>query len=376
MRIRENLIYLPALLMDMSTSSAILGMPFYASELGASSFIIGLIASINTLVYMTFTRVFGKLSDCISRKAVPQISCFCFSALYLLMPRCKELIQLAVLFPFTGLFLAGFWPSLEAMVGEMGTMSSLGKRVMAFNIAWNSGVIIGYATSGYIYEMHHSIPFYFASAGSLCSALLVTAHTHSPQDQVSYETIVLSPKAKAFVYIGWTANFSSWLTLGVLRYIFPKLISELGIQPSVFGLLMVCWATTQAMVFIALGTVTRWQCKFRFLALAQMLGCLGLLIIWLTYSPRSWAFALFLFGLCTGMTYFSSIYYSLSGHADLGNKTGWHEAILSSGGFFGPFIAGVLSKYIDIKAPYLFCSVVIVISLVMQSLMIRRLAKK
>ena len=137
-------------------------------------------------------------------------------------------------------------------------------------------------------------------------------------------------------------------------------------KPSVFGLLMLIWAGTQVVMFFFLGATKRWHYKFSILFIVQMLGCLGYVIIYLSNSPIFWALALMLFGLQTGMIYFSSIYYSLHGHADKGNKSGWHECILSSGGFIGPFIGGALANYINLKVPYVFCSATVIFGLLVQ----------
>lgn len=380
MRRRTKLIYLPALLMDMSTSSALLGMPFYASSLGASPFAIGLMASSSTLLFVIFTRVFGRLSDRIARKRVPQFACLCYMLLYLAMPLCRNLWQLSMLFPLNGLILAGFWPAFEALIGELNDGKPLAKRIRFFNLAWTCGVMVGYVSGGYVYELHYSIPFYFASLGAFISFTVISIQTRSDDKNTrSYENNHLvdsNEPSKAYrmtmLYASWVANFSSWLTLGVIKFIFPKLISQLGMSASMFGKLMLCWSGVQFIMFYMLGSTKRWHYRFSLLMLFQALGLLGFIIIWRVSSPIIWVFAFMLFGLCTGMTYFSSIYYSLHGHDDLGNKSGWHESILSSGGLFGPFIAGALANYVSDKSPYLFCSIIIAASLIVQASIIQK----
>jgi MFS family permease len=369
--------------MDMSTSSAVLGMTFYAFKLGASPLVIGITASASTLLYVIFSRIFGRLSDRIGRKRVPQIAALCFSILYFSMPHCKSLTQLVIMFPFTGLCLSAFWPPYEAWIAEINDGRPLEKRVRMFNLAWATGVMIGYGISGYIYELSYMIPFYFAGVGSLFAVTVVTLQT-KPVKQSTYVRAqndnngsdVQLYLTKKFLYISWIAIFFTWVTLGVLRYIFPKLISQLQMKPSVFGLLMLIWAGTQVVMFFFLGATKRWHYKFSILFIVQMLGCLGYVIIYLSNSPIFWALALMLFGLQTGMIYFSSIYYSLHGHADKGNKSGWHECILSSGGFIGPFIGGALANYINLKVPYVFCSATVIFGLLVQIYFVITWSKK
>lgn len=380
MTIKRNLIFLPALLMDMSTNGAILGMTFYASKLGASPLIIGITASTSTLLYVIFSRIFGKLSDRVGRKRVPQIASLCFSILYFLMPNIKTLPFLVIFFPLTGFFLSAFWSPYEAWMGEISDGRPLEKRVRMFNLAWTIGVMIGNAISGYAYEWDHRIPFYFASCGSFIAMTIVSLHSKPIVNNVPIDKAennkdddnnIPSYMRMKFLYMSWIAIFFAWITLGVLRYIFPKLISDLGILPRYYGILMLIWSGTQVFMFYILGATKKWHYRIEFSIICQILGCIGFFIIYITNYPIIWGIALMFFGIQTGMVYFSSLYYSLCGHADTGNKSGWHESILSSGAFIGPFIAGAMAKYIGIKSPYMFCVFVILTGLLTQIFLMR-----
>jgi len=374
MHLRRNVIFIPALLMDMSTSSAVLGMTFHASSLGASPFVIGVTASISTFLYVFFTRIFGRLSDKIGRKHVPQIAALCFSLLYFAMPHTKSLMQLLILFPFTGFTLSAYWPPYEAWIGEIEDGRPLEKRVRMFNLAWALGITIGYAISGYTQELNYTIPFYFAGIGSFLAFTILTFQPKFVKPkEIDTADICDDPdllnhqqRTTKYLHISWIAIFFTWVSLGVLRYIFPKLITELGLTARIYGLLMLGWSGTQVILFYILGATKRWHHKFSILLTFQILGCIGFLIIYLTNVIQLWVIALIFFGMQTGMVYFSSMYYSLCGHTDRGNKSGWHECILSSGGLIGPFVAGALADYVGIKSPYIFSALIIPVGLIVQ----------
>lgn len=383
MSLREDLIYLPPFLMDMSTGSVTLGVTFFAARLGASSLTIGAMASVNMLLYVFFCQAFGKLSDRVSRKRIPQVACLSLSVLYFLMPFCRRLYQLVVLFPFVGVALSAVWPALEAWIGERGDGRPLSKRVRLFNLAWTGGLMIGYTTGGYIYDLHVFAPLYFACALALCATAALSIQpdsgkkTASQSGCSSHDVSPLShdpdPKlATKYLHLGWTANFVSYLTLGVMRYIFPKLIYELGMAPRVFGLLMLCQTGAQFFMFFVLGATERWHYRFAPLAVSQILASFGFLSVWWVDSPRFWAIGLIIIGFNVGMTYFSSMYYSLFGHVDLGSKSGWHESILHSGSFFSTLIGGALANYAGLKYPYLFCAAAAIAGLPVQLFILRR----
>jgi MFS family permease len=394
MSLREDLIYLPALLMDMSTGSVTLGAIFFASRLGASPLVIGVMASVYRLLYVLFCQVFGRLSDRVSRKKLTQIACLSFTVLHFLLPLCRKLYQLVALFPLTGVVLAALWPALEAWIGERGDGRPLLKRVSIFNLFWTGGLMIGYLGGGYIGyigDIQARAPFYFGSIAALCAAAAITIQPYSvsqeqraeskEQKAVSHEQHVYDRRlVTKYLHLSWAANCVSYLTLSVVRHIFPKFIDQrvgqLGITlrmaPLMFGLLMMCQAGAQFIMFFVLGATKRWHHKFAPLMISQTLAGFGFLLIWLSNSPRFWALALMIIGFNIGMTYFSSIYYSLCGNVDLGSKSGWHESILHSGTVIGPFIGGALADYVGLKSPYLFCAAVSIVGLPVQVFILRR----
>ena len=81
--------------------------------------------------------------------------------------------------------------------------------------------------------------------------------------------------------------------------------------------------------------------------------------------------AMVFLGLSGGMTYFSSIFYSLYGFIDKGKRSGIHEAFIGIGSFFGPFISGFVATGFGIRAPYA-AAICLVIAAIMIELFIRR----
>lgn len=386
MSLREDLIYVPALLMDMGTGSIMLGAVFFASRLGASPLVIGVMASAYRLLYVFSCQVFGRLSDRVSRKKITQIACFSFSILHFLAPFCRQLYQLVALFPLTGIALAAFWPAFEAWIGERQDGRPLVKRVGIFNLFWTVGLMVGFLGGGYIGYLGGVQTrglFYFASIAALCAAVMITIQpdpVNREEKAISHEHDVPDQQlATRYLYLSWLANAVSYLTLSIVRYIFPKFIDQqidmlgitLSMAPLMSGLMLVCQVAAQFVTFFVLGATERWHYKFTPLVISQILSAFGFLIIWRSNSPAFWAFGLMIIGFNIGMTYFSSIYYSLHGSSDPGSKSGWHESILHSGTVIGPSIGGTLANYAGLKSPYLFCAAMMIIGLPVQFIILR-----
>jgi MFS family permease len=66
-------------------------------------------------------------------------------------------------------------------------------------------------------------------------------------------------------------------------------------------------------------------------------------------------------GMGAGVTYVSSLYYSLEGHAvSRGARAGIHEAVLGSGVFLGPLFGGFVAEIFGLRAPYIMSALVFV----------------
>jgi MFS family permease len=185
--------------------------------------------------------------------------------------------------------------------------------------------------------------------------------------------------ATRYLYLSWAANSVSYLALSIIRYLLPKFIYQIAesgralrMAPLTSGLMMLCQAGAQFIMFFVLGTTQRWRYKFTPLVVSQICASFGFLFIWLSNSPGLWGIGLIIIGLNVGMTYSSSIYYSLHGSTDPGGKSGWHESILHSGTIIGPTIGGALADYVGLKSPYLFCAAVTLMGLPVQLFILRR----
>lgn len=63
-----------------------------------------------------------------------------------------------------------------------------------------------------------------------------------------------------------------------------------------------------------------------------------MLIIFQTVSVPLLAFAFSLIGIALGLSYYSSLYYSLCGDGDAGRRSGIHELMVGSAFFLGPLL--------------------------------------
>jgi len=361
--------YLPALLMDLCINSALINASFYSHELGLSTSFLGIISSVSALLFVVLAVPFGKISDKYGRTKILYIASLLFALISLGISFCKSGFSLAIAFSLVGITQALFWPSYEAWLADRHEEGSLQERIRKFNISWSIGVMIGPFISGQLFRISHLVPFYVASIVSLFNFFIILSQPKTAIIKSEIKNIEEVPEEftevkSIYPFIAWIANFSSWFTLGIIRYLSPKMTIERGITSDTFGNLMLLMGISQTIMFFLLGTKSSRKFHYRLMPLVsfQIFASIALLLMWKFENIYIWAFAFFMMGMTTGMTYFSSIYYSLHGNLDTGKKSGLHEAILGSGKLLGPLVGGTSADRFGTQSPYIICSAFYLIS--------------
>jgi len=81
-----------------------------------------------------------------------------------------------------------------------------------------------------------------------------------------------------------------------------------------------------------------------------------MLLILSSSVPPLFAAAFFGVGLCSSLTYNSSLYYSVHLVTRKGKGAGIHETIVGCGALCGPLLGGIAAQYAGLRAPYILCA--------------------
>ena len=373
-------VYLPVLLIDFAFSSILTNTSFYTSHLGLSSTFLGVLMAVTNGVFALLAIPCGRFSDRIERRYILYAACLILSGVSIGLALCRNSGHLMSVFPGIGISMALFFPAYEAWLAEREGEGDLIQRIMLFNLFWSIGMTLGPAFSSYLYGGANPFrPFYLAGIFAIltlvtiwCSRIAksdpsnLSVHTDESDSEPPEILYPPLPVRMTYLHLARCANFVSWFALGVLRQLAPKLTLEMGIRPVIYGNLMLILGGVQTLAFVVLGTgySTRWHYRFSPLLIIQLLAILSFLGIGLTQHTILWAFAFAAIGVSVAFTYFSSLYYGLDRHADKGNKSGWHEAILGVGILLGPFLGGISAdSSLGVQSPYLLCAVAITIAI-------------
>jgi MFS family permease len=237
------------------------------------------------------------------------------------------------------------WPSLEAAVvlhpGRLSTPDRLG----IYNLVWSALGSISFFSAGALFQ--------FTPDAMLLAVLVFHAlqlawlfRPHHPDTQSEVERAphrgdnIPQATKRTFKRLGWLGNGVSYLMLGGLMTLAPTLGDRLALPPSsaiwMIGALFVARAATFALLWRWPG----WHYRLPWMLSALAAGPLALAVIFFAGHLLWLVPALLLLGICVGLSYYSSIYYSLDYGDEKGEHGGWHESIIGLGGLLGP-LAGV-----------------------------------
>lgn len=371
--------------MSITTGMLILCGPLLALErFGADSLKLGLLGFGPAIVYALSCAGSGLWVDRFGFRKVITAACLFLPAVFLSIfwvSRYRHLLLLALA---AGVGASFFWPAMIRWLGEDAREDTLRLRVGNYNIALIGGVMVGPLISGFLFPIDYRLPF-LLSAGLALAILLIfrlgkkplpAGGGLAPSDPVRED---LSDKPRTgFDYIGWAANFGAWFAIGSSQALFPGLALQLPdpIGERALGVMIALIPAGQVAVFILLRSFRRWHYRYSFLLLFQLLGLGGLLILAFNRAPLIF-FAGFLgIGFAGGMTYFSSIYYSVHRQEKKGKKGGFHEAFLGLGVALGPLAGGLAGRQLGLRAPYLLAAAVLAAGISLQFCLLARFSRK
>jgi DHA1 family tetracycline resistance protein-like MFS transporter len=147
-------------------------LPFYAEEMHATPFDIGLLVSSYSLMQFISSPVWGNLSDRFGRRPILFWTIIGSSIGYWILGFANVLWML-----YAGRILAGIMggnlSTAQAYIADVTTRENRAKGMGLFGMAFGFGFIIGPALAGILSRFGHHVPFLVAASMSLCNAILL-----------------------------------------------------------------------------------------------------------------------------------------------------------------------------------------------------------
>jgi predicted MFS family arabinose efflux permease len=265
--------------------------------------------------------------------------------------------NLAILVAYTVVLLL-IWPALEALATADVPAERVPHMVGVYNLTWSGSAALAYFTGGPLYDwlgarLIFSVP---AALFLFQGAVLwwVTRRSRPVASRPDVAELVVAPpaapvelgthpeRAATFLRLAWLANPLSYVAIYTLLAVMPGLASALGLSPTQVGLFCSIWFFARLVSFSLLWRWTGWHYRFRFLVIGYVLLMASFLTILLAPSVAVLVVGQIVFGASAGMTYYSSLFYSMDLSDARAEHGGLHEAGIGLGICAGPAV-GALS---------------------------------
>ncbi len=125
--------------MDGSLSLVQTAMPLLAVRLGATAMTLGTISLAAQTVRLPICFTSGRISERVGRKTLIVPAACAITLAYVLFARAQSTAQIVLLYTLTLASIGAFYPSLQAMIGDVSGRGQLTKNLGAFNIGWCVG---------------------------------------------------------------------------------------------------------------------------------------------------------------------------------------------------------------------------------------------
>ncbi len=245
------------------------------------------------------------------------------------------------------------WPALEALAIADEPPERVPHLVGLYNLTWSGSAALAYFTGGPLYDrigarMIFGIPaviflvqlvFLFWLSRRPASA--------SPRPVADVAAVVSSmpddfrgspERSVTFLRLAWLANPLSYMAIYTLLAVMPGLAASLGLTPTQVGLFCSIWFFARLGSFILLWQWPGWHYRFRFLAGGYASLMASFLAILLAPNLAVLVIAQVAFGASAGLTYYSSLFYSMDLSEAKAEHGGLHEAGVGVGICAGPLV--------------------------------------
>ena len=242
------------------------------------------------------------------------------------------------------------WPALEAFATHGESEAGTKRMVGIYNITWSSCAGLMYFAGGSLYEWLGARSLFWIPASILTVQFALTlwlerlphspappppmAEPHHPEAAAFHQPV--SPPT--FLKMAWLANPFSYIAIHSFLAVIPGRSTELGLSIAQSGWFWSVWFLARLGTFVLLWQWAGWHYRFRWLLAAFLALIASYAVLLLGQSFAVLLAAQVVFGLATGLLYYSSLFYSMDVGETKGEHGGIHEAAIGLGICLGPAV--------------------------------------
>lgn len=349
-------------------------MALYASGLGASVGIIGLIIGLYSITNTPANILFGRLIDRVGYK-IPLVAGLAGDALSMFFySLCRLPLHLALVRAFHGASGGLVGPATMSITAGYSARTEKGRAMGFYGMSIAAATLVGYGLSGVIASrLGYKAVFLFGALllviGVVLSRLLPgskkregTTARASLGDTLRQVKSLISRKGLTVAYC---SIFAQYFTFGGLVTLLPIYVSKLGMEVFHVGMLLATFAIMFIIAQFPSGALSDKAGRLVPTIAGLSLGIVSLAILpWLATFPLL-ALAMAFYGIAYGLL-FPSISALLVDHAapeESGLATGMFHALLTAGVAIGAPIIGWVGEGVGVQPGLMVAPAIMVLAL-------------
>lgn len=369
---QHTILYVACFLMDAAVAGVSFAVSRRAAELGASATQLGWLGATWIGMYALSAWALGRLAERWGRRQVARAGCVGCAVLALACGWTTRLPVLLVLMSLFGMLLAAFWPAVIAWLSaDARDSAELNARLRHFSVAWNLGLVLGFALAGWLFRHWPVLAFGVAAAVAGLNAVLLSLPARAaPAESAPRLPMARPPAGRGFRKTAWLANFGLSLASAGAAAMFPQLATALGIPSDVHGGMLALGRGAAFLVFLFLPLLTFWRVRLWPLWVAQAAAVAAVSLLGWAEQTVWLAVSFIVTGAVSGYTYQASVFFTMEEMEAKSAGGGLHEAVHGMGMAVGPLLAGWYGQQSGLRAPYYFCAAILGLLIVAQMVLV------
>jgi len=350
-------------------------MALYASELGASVGIIGIVIGLYSITNTPANIIFGRLIDKVGYK-VPLIIGLIGDALSMfLYSLCRLPVHLALVRSLHGISGGLVGPATMSVMTDYCEREQKGHAMAFYGISLAAATLVGYPLSGVLVSrLGYRALFLFGAIiliiGILLSLLLpdsrqkshVKAKTARGKDFARVKDLF---KRRGLI-IAYCSVFAQYFAFGGVVTLLPLYAKNFGMEAFHVGMTLAVFAITFIIVQIPIGTLSDKFGRLKPIVVGLSLAIVSLLILPSLVTFPLMAAGMALYGIAYGFL-FPSISASIADYAtpeERGMATGVFHALLTAGVAIGAPVIGWVGGTVGIESGLMSVSGIMILALI------------
>jgi len=335
-------------------------LPVYAQKLGATYLDIGLIGAAGGAPYMILPFIAGSLSDRYGRKRFYYTGLALTAATSALFTVTNNVQQVILVRAFSGIAYSLIWPSSEALISDLTTLTERTRSLGYFTSSWAFGMLVAPPIGGRIVQTASFTILFLTSLVVGIAATVFAVFGLKTLREARTQNDMSGTNAMAVLLPVFLVAVALSTALGVAFNILPAHLNNLGMDPFQIGVIFAALGLARAITFSQTSYATKIGEN-----LSMMIGLMILAVSLFAISTATMFTEIMIVVafLGVGMGILGPLSVSVTSKMATKEKTGAAigatESFYGLGWGLGPLMGGVVAETLGPTTPYMVTAILI-----------------